>query len=195
MEKLDKLEEINLPAIMLEHMHRVMTWKRAKHDIPYGYLLNYVFKHFEVPLGRGVPGTTKQMFTVVTLLECECVEGKANGRSQVADLLEQQASPKHDLTHLTKILNDKEVEIAQLKSKLHNVVSRGPGTNSVDEQVVQKLRDENEQLLKKNASLNEKVKALNNKIIQAHKATNERMSLLMCTLNPFPLRPKQVVSS
>ncbi|KAH0746082.1 hypothetical protein KY285_007739 [Solanum tuberosum] len=36
MEKLDELKEINLPAIMLEHMHRVMTWKRAKHGIPYG---------------------------------------------------------------------------------------------------------------------------------------------------------------
>uniref|UniRef100_M1BEU6 Uncharacterized protein n=1 Tax=Solanum tuberosum TaxID=4113 RepID=M1BEU6_SOLTU len=79
---------------MLEHMHMVMTWKLAKHDIPYCYLLNYVFKHFEVPLGRGVPGTTKQMFTTTTLLECECVERKARGRSQVVDLLEQQASLK-----------------------------------------------------------------------------------------------------
>lgn len=43
---------------------------------------------------------------------------KAKGRSQVADLLEQQASLKRELTDLTVILNDKEVEIAQLKSKL-----------------------------------------------------------------------------
>ncbi|KAH0722772.1 hypothetical protein KY290_005420 [Solanum tuberosum] len=118
MKKLDELEEINLPAIMLEHMHRVMTWKLAKQCILDGYLLNYVFKHFEVPLGRGVPGTTKQMFTVATLLECECVEGKAEGRSQVVDLLEQQASLKRELTDLTVILNDKDVEIAQLKSQL-----------------------------------------------------------------------------
>jgi len=97
-------------------MHRVMTWKLTKHGIPYGYSLNYVFKHFEVPLGRGVPGTVNQMFTTVTLLECECVEGKAKGRSQVADLLEQQASLKRELTDLTIILNDKEVEIAQLKT-------------------------------------------------------------------------------
>ncbi|KAK4737100.1 hypothetical protein R3W88_000797 [Solanum pinnatisectum] len=52
MEKLDELEAINLPAIILEHMHRVMTWKTAKHGIPYGYLLNHMFKHFEVPLER-----------------------------------------------------------------------------------------------------------------------------------------------
>lgn len=53
-----------------------MTWKSAKHGIPYGYLLNYVFKHFEVSLRREVPGTVKQMVTVVTLLECKCVQGK-----------------------------------------------------------------------------------------------------------------------
>ncbi|KAH0779224.1 hypothetical protein KY290_005651 [Solanum tuberosum] len=59
MEKLDELDEINLSAIMLEHMHRVMTWQNAKHGIPYGYLLNFVFNHFEVPVGKGVLGTTK----------------------------------------------------------------------------------------------------------------------------------------
>ncbi|KAH0714884.1 hypothetical protein KY284_007789 [Solanum tuberosum] len=47
MEQLDELETINLSPIMLEHMHRVMTWKNAKHGIPYGYLLNHVFNHFE----------------------------------------------------------------------------------------------------------------------------------------------------
>ncbi|KAH0633531.1 hypothetical protein KY284_036317 [Solanum tuberosum] len=186
MEKLDELEEINLPAIMLELMHRVMTWKRAKHGIPYGYLLNYVFKHLEVSLGRGVPGTTKQMFIDVTQLECECVEGKARGRSQVADLIEQQASLKRELIDLTAILNDKEVEIAQLKSMLQKAISKGPGTSGVDDQVVQQLRDENELLLKTNASLSEEVKALNKQIIQAHEAANERMSLLMRTLNPLP---------
>ncbi|KAH0743062.1 hypothetical protein KY290_031055 [Solanum tuberosum] len=67
MEKFDELEAINLPAIMLEHMHRVMT---TKHGIPYGYLLNYVFKHFEMPLGKGVPNTVKQMFSATTILEC-----------------------------------------------------------------------------------------------------------------------------
>ncbi|KAH0633619.1 hypothetical protein KY284_036405 [Solanum tuberosum] len=73
---------------------------KAKHGIPYGYLLNYVFNHFEVPLGRGVPGTTKQMFTAATLLECECVDEKTKGRSQVADVLEQQATLKRELTDL-----------------------------------------------------------------------------------------------
>ncbi|KAH0743352.1 hypothetical protein KY290_031345 [Solanum tuberosum] len=178
MEKLDELEEINLLAIMLEHMHRVMTWKTATHGIPYGYLLNYMFKHLH--------GTTKQMFIVVTLVECECVKGKAKGRYHVEDLLKQQATLKQELTDLTGVLNDKEVEIAQLKSQLQKLVSKGPGTSGVDEQVMQKLRAKNEQLLKTNASLSEEVKALNKQVIRAHKATNERMSLLMRTLTPLP---------
>uniref|UniRef100_M1DPJ1 Uncharacterized protein n=1 Tax=Solanum tuberosum TaxID=4113 RepID=M1DPJ1_SOLTU len=53
-----------------------------------------------MPLGRGVPGTTKQMFTAATLLECECVDEKTKGRSQVADVLEQQATLKRELTDL-----------------------------------------------------------------------------------------------
>ncbi|WMV49881.1 hypothetical protein MTR67_043266 [Solanum verrucosum] len=88
MEQLDELEAINLPAIMLEHMHKVMTWKNSKHGIPYGYLLNYVFEHFHVTLGRGVP-SVKQMFSLATLLECECAEGKIKDKSHVSDLLEQ----------------------------------------------------------------------------------------------------------
>lgn len=70
MEKLVNVEEINLPTLMLEHMHRVMAWKKEKYGIPYGYLFNFVFNHFEVPLGVAFPGTTKQMFTKATPLEC-----------------------------------------------------------------------------------------------------------------------------
>lgn len=33
MEKLEVLNEINICDIMLEHMHKVMTWKNAKHGI------------------------------------------------------------------------------------------------------------------------------------------------------------------
>ncbi|KAH0722333.1 hypothetical protein KY290_005013 [Solanum tuberosum] len=133
-------KEINLPTIMLEHMHRVMTWKSAKHSIPYGYLLNHVFKHFEVPLRRVVP----------------------------------------------VLLNDKEVEIAQLKAHLQKAISKGPGTNSVDEKEVKKLRADNEQLLKTNASLSEEVQALNKQIIQTHVDANERITLLMRSLTPPP---------
>lgn len=35
--------------------------ENAKYGIPYGYLLNFVFMHFEVKDGKGVPSTTKKM--------------------------------------------------------------------------------------------------------------------------------------
>ncbi|KAH0665678.1 hypothetical protein KY285_026884 [Solanum tuberosum] len=165
MEKLDELDKINLPSIMLEHMHRVMTWKEAKHEISYGYLLNLVFNHFKVPLGKRVPGTTKQTFTMSTLLN---------------------ATLKNEVTDLTKILSDKEVEITRLKSKMQKTISRGPGTSEGHEQVLQALRDENTMLLKTNASLSEEIKSLNKQLIQSHKSVNERMLLLMRTLNPSP---------
>ncbi|KAH0715953.1 hypothetical protein KY285_008859 [Solanum tuberosum] len=193
MEKLDELKAINLPAIILEHMHRVMTWKNSKHGIPYGYLLNHVFNHFEVPLGRGVLGTIRQMFSPATLLEYECVEGKVKGKSRVSDLLEQQESLKRELNDLTVTLNAKEVEIARLKAQMQQTISKGPGTSSVDKKEVEKLRAENAQLLKTNASLSKEVQSFNKQIIQAHVDANERMTLLLKSFNPSPLRPKYVM--
>ncbi|KAH0665459.1 hypothetical protein KY290_027692 [Solanum tuberosum] len=149
MEKLDELEEINLPAIMLEHMHRVMTWKNAKHGIPYGYLLNFVFNHFEIPVGKG-------------------------------------ATLRREVTDLTKILNDKEVEITRLKSELQNAASQGPGTCEDHELTIKELRDDSSMLLKTNASLNEEIKSLNKQLIRAHESANERMMLLMRTFTPSP---------
>ncbi|WMV18107.1 hypothetical protein MTR67_011492 [Solanum verrucosum] len=112
------------PGRMDVHIHmgvpvagiRVMTCKNAKHGIPYGYLPNYVFNHFKVPLGRGVPGTVKQMFSVVTFLEYECVEGKGPGSLQsvlvqvyvlyswkaIASEFEKSCETSRDFTPLSK---------------------------------------------------------------------------------------------
>jgi len=62
---------------------------------------------------------------------------------------------------------------------------RGPGTSDGNEQVLQKLKDENTMLLKTNASLSEEIKALNKQFIKAHEEANERLSLFMCTFNPL----------
>ncbi|KAH0746983.1 hypothetical protein KY285_008640 [Solanum tuberosum] len=90
----------------------------------------------------------------------------------MTDVLEQQAALKREVTDLTEILNNKEIEIASLRSELQKAVSRGPGTSDGNEQVLQKLRDENERLLKTNASLSEEVKALNMQLIKAHEDAN-----------------------
>ncbi|KAH0714747.1 hypothetical protein KY284_007652 [Solanum tuberosum] len=96
-----------------------------------------------------------------------------------------------DLFHMEKLdeLEDinKEVEIASLRSELHKAVSRGPGTSNGNEQVLQKLRDENERLLKTNTSPSEEVKALNRQLIKAYEDANECLSLFLRTPTPLPL--------
>ncbi|KAH0651904.1 hypothetical protein KY284_031816 [Solanum tuberosum] len=114
-------------------------------------------------------------------------KGQARGRSQVANVLEQQAALNWEVTVLTKILNDKEVEIASLRSELQKAISRGPGTSDGNEQVLQKLRDENERLLKTNASPSEEVKALNRQLFKAYEDANECLSLFIRTLTPLPI--------
>lgn len=42
--------------------------------MPYGYFLNKVFNHFKIVCEKGTPSTPKQMFTLNTLIENECVE-------------------------------------------------------------------------------------------------------------------------
>uniref|UniRef100_M1CET3 Uncharacterized protein n=1 Tax=Solanum tuberosum TaxID=4113 RepID=M1CET3_SOLTU len=175
------LDEETLGIILGVPVVGVRTIEGCK---PSGDFSKLATKRGDVKLGRGVPGTTKQMFTMSTLLECECIEGPAKGRSQVADVLEQQATFRKEVTDLTKILSDKEVEITRLKSELQKAVSRVPGTSESHELMLKELRDENTMLLKTNASLNEDIKSLNKQLIQAHESANERMLLLMHTFNP-----------
>jgi len=42
---MDRGEQINLPAFMLNHIMRIATTPRA-HDLGYGFLLTRVFEHF-----------------------------------------------------------------------------------------------------------------------------------------------------
>ncbi|KAK4707329.1 hypothetical protein R3W88_033103 [Solanum pinnatisectum] len=102
-----------------------------------------------------------------TLLECECTERKVKAKSHVSDLLEQQESIRRELNDLITI-------------------SQGPGTSVADKEEVKRLRAENAQLLKTNATLNEEVQALNKQIIQAHVDTNNRMNLLLQSFSPHP---------
>ncbi|KAH0685566.1 hypothetical protein KY290_017053 [Solanum tuberosum] len=96
-----------------------------------------------------------------------------------------QATLKREVIYLTEILTNKEIKIATLKSELQKAVSRGPGTSDGNEQLLQKLRDENTMLLKTNASLSKKVKTLNRQLIKAHKDANE--PLFRRILTPLPL--------
>ncbi|KAH0746272.1 hypothetical protein KY285_007929 [Solanum tuberosum] len=118
-EQLKSYEAINLPGIILEHMHQIMTIKN---------------------------GTIKQTFSMATLIECECVEGEVKAKSQVSDLLEKQESLKREMEDFTTILGDKEVEITRLKALLQHAKSQGPCTSTYAKEEIDRLRDKNTQL-------------------------------------------------
>lgn len=143
-----------------------------------------MFNHFEVTLGLGVSGTVKQMFSISTLCDCECIEGEAPGRSQVAAILEQQSVLKRAVDDLTVLVAPKEVDVVTLKSELQKVLSREPGPDQVDDSELWMLRAESDQLKTTNASLTEEVQALNKQLIKSHEDAKERVMLLLQTLQP-----------
>lgn len=57
-------------------MYKVIHVKEEKHSMPYGYFLNRLFDHFGVVGENETPETAKQLFTLTTLIENECIEGK-----------------------------------------------------------------------------------------------------------------------
>ena len=96
MELLCKFEPLNLPGIMLEHMYKTVIERKGIHGMGYGYFPTEVFKYFNIPLSVGKVGTVKQAFLETTLVECECIEGKGNPKSKMAQLIEDQDQLKHE---------------------------------------------------------------------------------------------------
>lgn len=67
MEAISKFDDVNLPAVILEHMHKIINARDGRHGMSYGYFLARVFDHFKVPLGLGVRGTIKQNLIALSL--------------------------------------------------------------------------------------------------------------------------------
>ena len=73
MEMLCSFEDLNLPGLMLEHIHKTIIERKDVHGMGYAYFLTEVFKHFRIPLSVGKVTTVKQTIYESTLVECECV--------------------------------------------------------------------------------------------------------------------------
>ncbi|TMW96928.1 hypothetical protein EJD97_006535 [Solanum chilense] len=125
-------------------------------------------------VGCGQGGTVKEAFSETTLVECECIEGKGNPKSKMAQLIEDQDQFKHELEELTMRLSGKDVEIAILKDELLTAQTEGPGTA-----VVQALEREN-------AELRAKVIALQEKAIKDNDDANARLTLIIQSLSHQP---------
>ena len=70
----------------------------------------------------------KQTFSENTLVECECIEGKGDPKSKMAQLIDDQDQLKHEVEELTVRLSGKDAEIAILKAELLTAQTEGPGT-------------------------------------------------------------------
>jgi len=66
---MDKGEQINLPAFMINHIMRIATITRA-HDLGYGFLLTKVFEHFGVELRKKVDAQVIDEISSSTLMGC-----------------------------------------------------------------------------------------------------------------------------
>ena len=175
MELLCRFESLNLPGLILEHMYKTVIERKEIHGMGYGYFLNEVFKHFKIPLSVGKVGTMKQAFSKNTLVECECIEGKGNPKSKMAQLIEDQDQLKHEVEELTMCLSGKDTEIAILKAELLTAQTEGPGSA-----VVQALEREN-------AKQKAKVIGLQEKAIKDNDDANARHTLIIQSLSHQPL--------
>lgn len=81
MELVSSFQQLNLSAIMLKRMFKVVNKKYEKHGIPYEFLLNKVFKIFRVLLGPGTISLSKHKFSTSTSRECEIIEKKGGVRT------------------------------------------------------------------------------------------------------------------
>ncbi|KAH0738358.1 hypothetical protein KY290_037063 [Solanum tuberosum] len=174
MGSLCKFDPIDLPSLMLEHMYKTVVDHKGKHDIGYGYFLTKVFHHLNIPVGASKIGTAKQSFTLSTLVECECIEGKGNHLSKVSQLVMEQDELQHELEEMTVRVSNKDAEIALLKAELLKAQTEGPGTEEVKE-----LNKQNEKLLAK-------IVALQEKMIKDNDAKNSRLTLVINSLSHQP---------
>jgi len=79
MDLMDRVEPINLPAIMIRHIAKIANISR-EHDLGYGFLLTCVFEHFGVTLQKKVEAQFIDQIGSITLMGCgfTLAEGSAS---------------------------------------------------------------------------------------------------------------------
>ena len=78
---MDRGEQINLPAFMINHIARIATTPRA-HDLGYGFLLTKVFEHFGVELKKRVDAQVIEEIGSSTIMGCGLALIKAGDRRE-----------------------------------------------------------------------------------------------------------------
>jgi len=78
---MDRGEQINLPAFMINHIARITTTPRA-HNLGYGFLLTRVFEHFGVELKKKVDAQVIDEVGSSTIMGCGFALIQAGDRSE-----------------------------------------------------------------------------------------------------------------
>lgn len=138
-------------------MYKIVHVKEGKQGISYWYFLNRVFSHFKVSYKKDTPKTVKQMFTLNTLIENECIEGLVRTMSQVSELIVAPEKLSMEVDKMRIALATKEAEITHLKIRNYQLYLEGPGAS-------EELKAENEELREQVTTLTGEVKELNAEI-------------------------------
>jgi len=80
---MDRGEQINLPAIMISHISRIVNTAR-EHNLGYGFLLTAVFEHFGISLQKKVGVQVTYEIGSSTLISCgfKIAKGETAGSNQ-----------------------------------------------------------------------------------------------------------------
>lgn len=91
--------QINLPVIVIKHIHTIIIVKDGKHGLAYGFWLNKVFAYFIFKCGKGKVGSVKQIFNITTLEDHECIPRRAGGKSKsiITNLIDVQTGLREEL--------------------------------------------------------------------------------------------------
>ena len=135
---LDREEPINLPAIMIRHIGRIVNTTR-NHGLGYGFLLTKVFEHFGIELKRRVPAQLIDEIGVDTLMGCDFDVGHGSTHKQgprpprppvsekpsptVEAVLEDNARLKEELSAVKSALETEKAISAKRHEELLALVS------------------------------------------------------------------------
>lgn len=165
-------------------MRKMIHENEGKHRIPYTYLLNKVFKHYDVCGTKGTSGIVKQMIRLATLMENECIEDKDRFVSQVFELLAIQERMGKEIEELRIMLAAKVIEIVHLKLEILKMSSEGQV--SIDELAAQNVKLKNKiiELTSQVQRLTIEVKAFTKQLLGAHAAVAERLDMVLKLFSP-----------
>ncbi|KAK4373374.1 hypothetical protein RND71_008758 [Anisodus tanguticus] len=165
LEALVSLCSISFPSLMNEHMIKIVNTMEGKHGLSYGFFLTNVFENFNMPTEKAIVGTRKQIFTMSTQEECQCVpkKGGIGNNSTISSLIEAQERVTVDIERL-------QAENALLRAQLVEKAGE-PGPSG-------ELATANAELRTENDRLEQNIDELHDQMVHDQRTADERIDRL-----------------